>query len=325
MKERLNNWWFSPVDALPLGVVRIGFALLFLSYIITIAPYRYAFFSEQGVLSTVLATGGPAGPNLLRFANAAQVDFVLGLSVFAGGFMLIGLWTRPSAWLVWICLMSFQGRNPLAHTGADVVLRLLAFYLAVSPSGAALSCDCLNTHKAWSSIISAWPIRLLQLQAAVIYGDTFLMKTQGDKWRDGTAMHYILGLTDYQRFPWPHALDTPLIMCLLSWGVLALELSLAVLIWVPRWRRLLLASAVALHLGIDWVLTISQFSGAMLVLLCAFVTPSEFRRVALAARSAWRDRRTLPHSLCRNVRTWPPALRAYETVQFALYGEPKDA
>lgn len=317
-KDCLNAWWFSDTDALPLGVVRIAFSVLFLSYIVLMAPDRYAFFMEPGIVPTSLASSG-AGPQLLRFANSGQVDFVLGLSIFAGGFLLIGLWSRASAWLVWLCLMSFQGRDPLVHTGADVVMRLLAFYLAVSPAGAALSWDCHSKYKAWTSTISAWPLRLMQLQVAAIYGQTFMMKLTGDKWQTGTALHYILNLTDYARFPWPHALDTPLVMCLLSWSVLALEVSLSVLIWFPAWRLRLLAGAVVLHLGIDWALTISMFSGAMLVLLGCFVTADEYRAFAVRCREAWLGRREF--NLGRSVRTWPPGRAAYDLMQYAFHGE----
>jgi hypothetical protein len=324
MIGRLKTFWLAPVDALPLGVVRVVFAFLFLAYVVMISPNRYAFFAESGVVSTVMAGGAGSGPQLLRFANAAQVDFVFGLAVFAGGFLLIGLWTRPASWLVWVCLMSFQGRNLLVHNGADVLLRLLAFYLAVSPSGAALSVDCRNKFAAWSSSIPAWPLRLLQLQACAIYGQTVLMKLNGDEWRDGTALHYVLNLTDYQRLPWPHFLDAPLPICVLTWGVLALEFALAVCIWFPRWRRPLLALAVVMHLSIEWMLTISQFAGAMLCLLGSFVTAAEYRAFAWSCCDAWLGRRTLPLDMRRKVMAWPPARRCYDTLQYAFNGELKE-
>ena len=55
--------------------------------------------------------------------------------------LTIGLWTRLSSVVVFVCLASMQQRNLYILHGGDVFLRVTGFFLMFAPAGAALSLD----------------------------------------------------------------------------------------------------------------------------------------------------------------------------------------
>jgi hypothetical protein len=173
-------------------------------------------------------------------------------------------------------ILSFQRRDPWVFNSGDVVVRIEALFLALSPCGAALSLDQRRrTGSFWSAESGpVWPVRLFQVQMSIIYLAALQMKLSGETWLQGTAVSYVLRLNDMQRWPTPDWYATnALIMNLVTWGTLAIELALAVLIWDRRFRPWVLAAGVVLHLMIDIHIQIGVFSYAMFVLYLAWISP----------------------------------------------------
>lgn len=72
---------------------------------------------------------------------------------------------------------------------------MIAFYLVLAPSGAALSVDRWRRAKDrfWEFPQRApWALRLIQVQISVVYLSTVWSKVQGTTWNDGTAVSYAL-------------------------------------------------------------------------------------------------------------------------------------
>jgi hypothetical protein len=169
------------------------------------------------------------------------------------------------------------------------VIQIIAFYLALAPAGASLSLDRLRRapRSFWEFPARApWALRLMQIQLSVIYLSSVWEKLHGFTWRNGTAVAYALRLEDLQHFPMPGFASTwaPAV-ALLTWGTLAAELSLGVLVWT-RWRLPVLAAGVAMHIGFAYALRVGFFSAAMCVLYLAFLPPALAQRCVLAVRAA---------------------------------------
>ncbi len=119
----------------------------------------------------------------------------------------------------------------------------------------------------------------LQIQLSVLYLSAFWFKAGGETWRDGTAISYALRIENFQRFPLPDALLTSELMSnVFTFGTLALELSLGLLVWNRRLRPWVLLAGVGLHLGIDYAIRVGFFSYAILVLYLAFIPPETMDR-----------------------------------------------
>jgi hypothetical protein len=131
----------------------------------------------------------------------------------------------------------------------------------------------------------------MQIQLSVLYLASVWTKLSGGTWNDGTAVSFALRLEDLQRFEAPHALATSeLAANLLTYGTLAVEASLGVLVWNRTLRPWVLALGVGMHLAIDLTLRVGFFSFAVFVLYIAFVPPETATRAVLAVRDRVRAR-----------------------------------
>ena len=69
-----------------------------------------------------------------------------------------------------------------------------------------------------------------------------------------------------------------LVSNVLTFGTLAVELSLGLLVWNRTLRPWILLAGVSLHLGIDYAIRVGFFSYAVLVLYIAFIPPETMDR-----------------------------------------------
>ena len=75
-------------------------------------------------------------------------------------------------------------------------------------------------------------MRLLQIQFSMVYLFAVWDKVRGITWNNGTAVSFALRITDLERFPVPGFITHSLLISnLLTYGTLAIELSLAILVW----------------------------------------------------------------------------------------------
>jgi hypothetical protein len=110
-------------------------------------------------------------------------------------------------------------------------------------------------------------------------------KVQGARWNDGTALWYVFRLADHERFATPGLVSGSLLLInLLTYGTLAIELALAVLLWHRRALPWLLPIGVVWHLAIDYSLYVGFFSFAVFVSYLAFLPPDRTRDWILRVR-----------------------------------------
>lgn len=275
-----NRWWFEPVSTSPIALFRICYGALVLLFVALLVPDIQVFFGRGGPFTTEDATrfwgNVPDYSVLLWYPEPGAVAAFFVIFTLAACCLTIGLWTRISAVIVFVGLVSIGHRNPLILHGGDTLLRIMAFYLILAPAGAALSVDRLiglarGTAPAQPPLAPPWAQRLLQLQVAFVYAMTVLLKLKGGAWVDGTALYYTSRLEEFHRFPMPFVADSMLLVNLLTYWTLATELSLAFLIWVPGLRKFVLLNGVLLHLGIEYSMNVPLFAFAMMISYLTFV------------------------------------------------------
>jgi hypothetical protein len=272
-----ERFWFSPAPTSTLALFRIGFGLVILGWTISLAPPLYSFFSDDGVLPDHPDSGSGSWGVLELSSSPAAVTVLYLLLVIAAICLIAGFASRLSALVVWIALVSFGRRDPWVLNSGDLMLAVLAFYLMLAPSGAALSADrWLGARtRFWEfPARSIWPLRLVQVQVSLLYLFAVWEKVRGQTWNDGTAVSYAFRIEDLERFPVPSFVSDSLVLTnFLTFGTLAMELALALLVWNRKLRPWVLLGGVGLHLGIDFAVRVGFFSFAALVAYIAFLPP----------------------------------------------------
>jgi hypothetical protein len=283
-----ERFWFEPQQTSSLALFRIAFGLLVFAWTVTLIPNLYAFYGSDGILPKK-PPSGPGGWGLLGLSDSrAWLLVVFVATLIAALALTVGLFTRLAAVVVWIGIVSILNRNGFVTNSGDGVLRDLAFYCALAPAGAALSLDRLRKvpDRFWEFPARApWALRLIQIQVSVGYLAAVWHKAQSELWNNGTAVSYALRIEDLRRLGMTafvtHSVE---LTNLLTFGTLAVELALGVLVWNRTARPWVLAMGVCLHLGIDSAIIVGFFSFAMLTAYLAFVPPDTATRFILASR-----------------------------------------
>jgi hypothetical protein len=300
---RWERFWFRPEPTSTLALIRIVFGLLVFAWTLSLAGDLAAFFGKSGVVPKQPAAGGVWG-----VLGVSSSDFVVQLLfavlLLSSLALALGYHTRLAAVLVFIGVMSFERRNPYVFNTGDWLLRLMAFYLVLAPSGAALSLDRWRTNRSrfWEFPLRApWVIRLMQIQLSVVYFAALWDKLQGTTWNNGTAVSYAMRITDVHRFPdFGFLIHSAFLSNVMTFGTLAVEFSVAVFVWNRRLRPWVLLAGALLHLGIEYSIRVGFFSLAMLTLYIAFLDP-DWARVHLLRLRDWVKASAAPRLEARSV------------------------
>jgi hypothetical protein len=285
-----QRFWFEPEETSTLALVRIAFGALVLVWAVTLTHDASSFFSGSGILPESGYDGRPSAVwSLLDLTDSGLAVglVVAGLSI-ASLFLIAGLYTRLAAVVVFVLLVSLERRNPFVFNSGDGLLKVIAFYMVLAPAGASLSLDrWRRARDAFWEFPSRepWPLRLMQVQLSILYLATVWTKLSGTTWNDGTAISYAARLEDLTRFDLPHSIATSeLVVNLMTYGTLALEVAIGILVWNRRLRPWVLGLGVFLHLAIDLTMRVGFFSYAVFVLYLAFLPPEAVSSRLLAAR-----------------------------------------
>ncbi len=107
----------------------------------------------------------------------------------------------------------------------------------------------------------------------------FSKKIVGIFWQNGTAVYFSSHFTEMQHLPIKYIFDHLWTIQLLTWTTLAIEFSLAFLIWFKPIRYYVIALGVFMHLIIDWSMLIPQFEWLMIVSYILFIEPDDLDRL----------------------------------------------
>jgi Vitamin K-dependent gamma-carboxylase len=285
VEREWNEFWYTAVDPTLLGLLRI---LTGLMLVYTHAVWGLAledFFGPTSWLS----------PTLVRAIESQQYVYsfwlwvphqwmwpVYALSMVVFVCFTLGFWTRITSALALFAAISYTSRVPAAMFGLDQINVMLALYLTIGPSGRCLSLDQWLARR---RLGTAAPIptpsvsanvaqRLIQVHMCVIYLFAGISKLQGPSWWSGEAMWRAFANLEYQSLDMTWLAWHPWLINIMSHVSVTWEIAFCVLIWKPLWRPLMLAVAVALHVGIGACLGMWTF-GLIMLVGCASFLPNE--------------------------------------------------
>jgi hypothetical protein len=280
--QNLANMWMqffhAPESTLILAIFRIAFGVLLLINACSLWRAAQYCFYPAGALALEdqspvirkqtwsLFNHLPPTRGTVHFVFLVHFIGVLGL--------LVGFCTQLSAALVFITLVSLHSRNLYVLNGGDTLQRLLSFFLIFSHAGYALSVDAWLAGTT-RTMADPWALRLMQVLLTIVYLRTTYWKLRGATWRAGSATYYALGLRDYQRRKLPPWLARVWFYRAATYGTVALEGALGVLLWFDSLRYPLLVAALVLHLGLHCFMRTGFFQWTMLTSLLLFLKPAD--------------------------------------------------
>jgi hypothetical protein len=286
-----NRFWYTPVEPTLLGLIRIltGLMLLYTHAVWGLALSD--FFSSTGWLTPALVRKIQADPYACSFWFLVPDGWIwpvyaVSMAVFA--LFTIGLFTRVTSILALVAAISYANRVQPALFGLDQINIMLTLYLALGKSGAALSLDRWlgrrRGHGALGASSSAnLAIRLIQVHMCVIYFFAGVAKLQGPAWWTGEAMWLAFANLEYQSLDLTWLAWHPWLINAMSHASVLWEISFCVLVWQKRWRPLVLALAVVMHVGIGACLGMWTFGLIMLVGCASFLPNDLFLRAQVQA------------------------------------------
>lgn len=281
-----NRFWFQTTDPATLCCIRVlaGLMLLYSHAVWTLD--LEAFFGVQSWLSRdVVAqmTRDSYSWSLLSWCRTPTMLWLFHItSLVTFALLTVGLWTRVASVLAFVFTVSYAYRTPGALYGLDQVNGFLSLYLMLAPSGSKYSVDAWLARRRGAStdrpsVSANIAIRLIQCHLCVIYLFAGLSKLQGPTWWNGLAFWGGIANQEYQTLDLTWLANWPLVINAVTHATIVWELTYCVFIW-NRWTRpLMLAGAVALHLGIVTALGMPTFGLAMLIANAAFIRPATIR------------------------------------------------
>jgi uncharacterized membrane protein YphA (DoxX/SURF4 family) len=280
------RFWFRTIDARQFAALRILFGGLSLIYLVELIPYAALQFSSSGWLDGIrqLAQQNGGSWSLFFFVADKYADMfayttmIVGIS--ASFLLMLGWHSRFMAGISWMVWVSLWNRNPLILDGDDALLKLMCFYLLLSPCGNCWSLDAILQNKPQRSAI--WPLRLIQFQIALLYFVSGWVKFHSPEWLDGSVIRYILIHPHYSRWDGWSIINQPLFY-VLSAGLAGFiwwwELLFPLLLLNQYSRRLTLIIGIAFHIGLLVTMNLRWFPIVMLSLYPGLISDCHFSRL----------------------------------------------
>lgn len=282
--ESLDKGVFGYGSPVALGVLRVILGGLSFLALLLQAPLFGDFYTEHGLYPTEFAVRWSDG--LLRFNPLVEMRsdgltlVVFGLTMVAALLTCVGLFSRVATIALFLGVVALNHRSPDILNSGDTLIRQFLFFLAIGPSGAAVSLDrVLKLRKGLApevpADVSLWPQRLFQFQLAIVYFTTVWWKMMGTHWRDGTATWYPARLHEFDRFPYPPFIaDVPMVY-VSTYGTLLVELALATLVFAKPMRKWVLLAGVLMHGWIEYSMNIPFFSAIIVTGYLSFYDGEE--------------------------------------------------
>ncbi|MFF1519101.1 HTTM domain-containing protein [Streptomyces sp. NPDC058305] len=314
-----------PVSLYAAAVLRIGYGLLYLTFLLREFPHREEIWGPESPWTPALAQQlfAQTGWTSILTLSDSHVYFELcyALAVATSVLFMLGWRTRALSCLFAVVVTSFHAQAIFMTDGGDNLVLLMALYLVLTACGRRWSLDARRIRRratrhdipgpaepgqsrrqlragrvTLTTVVHNCGMFVIAAQVCFLYGSAGLYKVQGASWGAGTALHYVLNLQLFQ--PWPalsHFVDEHTVVIAIA-GYLTVLLQVAFpFVLFGRLKYPVLVMLLAMHIGIALLMGLPLFSGAMIVADAAFLPdrfyaalPSSLRRAVL--RSGPRQR-----------------------------------
>ncbi len=174
--------------------------------------------------------------------------------------------------LLFFILLLIKWRNLFIMDGGDNLYALIIFFLAFFDP---------NAREEDNSSISSSQVALcLKLQLCLVYFFAGIWKLKGNLWLNGTSLHYLLQVQDFNVGNLGDIVsNNPYMYIPMTYFTVAFEIIFPVLIWTNKYKYYVMALGLLLHVGIFFMLRIDNFSAIMLLLYLSFISNKEIELI----------------------------------------------
>ncbi len=287
--ESWDRFFFQPVDALPLSILRILAGCMLLYTHCVWGSVLTEFLGPDGWNShdlVALSREGGFLPSLWWYVPEPWMDNVHLLCNAIIVLFILGAGGRVTSILTWAIAISYAHRTNPANFGLDQINCMLTLYLCIGPAMQYLSVDrwlrlkfAKDKQRLDQPSSSAnVALRLIQLHLCVIYLWAGLGKLQGEAWWNGNATWLALANYEYQSMDMTWLAHFPRLLEIITHITIAWEVSFSFLVWPQRSRWLMLTVGTGMHLGIGMFLGMWTFGSIMIFSYLSFASAEWLRR-----------------------------------------------
>ncbi|MEU9984276.1 HTTM domain-containing protein [Streptomyces sp. NPDC050856] len=298
-----------PVSLYAVAVLRIGYGLLYLVFLLREFPHRDEIWGPGSPWTPVLARqlfDQTGWASVLTLSDSrAYFEVCYALAVATSALFMLGWHTRVVSVLFAVVVASFHARAILMTDGGDNLILLMAVYLVFTACGRRWSLDArraglraaagrdphglpgttggLRHHLRDArlpvvNVLHNCGVFVIAAQVCFLYGSAGLYKVQGGTWGNGTALHYALNLHLFQ--PWPvlsRAVDSHAVLITAACYLTVLLQVAFPFVLFGRLKYPVLGLLLTMHMGIAVLMGLPLFSAAMIVADAVFL-PDRFYR-----------------------------------------------
>ncbi|WP_166825084.1 HTTM domain-containing protein [Thalassoroseus pseudoceratinae] len=284
--EQWDRFFFTPVDPALLGVIRIATGLMLVYTHVIWGTDLAAFFGESAWLDGELIRQTQTENYKFSFWWFVPVDaihLVHWTCIAVLVLFTLGVWSRITAVLSFLIVVSYAYRVPVALFGLDQINAMLTMYLMVGPCGARYSIDrwwkdrrtdqseIEKQSEPQPSVTANIALRLIQIHMCVIYFFAGVGKLRGYSWWAGDAMWQAFANLEYQSRDMTWLAHYPKLIDLMTHTTVLWEITFCMLVWRPMARPIMLILGVLLHFGIGAFMGMWTFALIMMVGLSSFL------------------------------------------------------
>jgi hypothetical protein len=258
---------------------RLVYAWVFVNYGIlsTKADFFYAADSMIPLKNFSVLTSIEKIFNLLHSPDLVNLYPVfLGLVLISSALAIFEIFPRVTAAATFFLMMNLDNKAHVILDGGNNLIHLLALYLIlVNPK---------KTLAEVSNTVTNLAVLMIKLQVVFVYATAGLLKVMGPLWNKGVALYYTMGVSEYGN-PWIFRMfsEHAWMLAAFTLGTVLFQLSLPYLIWMKKWRPLVILAGTGLHLSISLVMGLFMFGLAMCVSYFFFHEDKETAAVPVSA------------------------------------------
>jgi uncharacterized membrane protein YphA (DoxX/SURF4 family) len=323
-----------PVSLYAAAMLRIGYGLLYLVFLLREFPHRDEMWGPGSPWTPELAREmyDQSGWASLLLLSDSPVYFEIcyAVALVTCALFVLGWRTRAVSLLFAIVVVSFHARAIYLADGGDNLMVLMAVYLVFTACGRRWSLDARRTRlkaaagtagdpcgsglrhqlggarSILTTVLHNCGMFVIAAQVCFLYGCAGLYKVQGHKWADGTALHYVLNIGLFR--PWPElsqAIDGHhVLLTVVGYMTVLVQVAFPFVLF-SRLKYPVLLLLLGMHVNIAVLMGLPLFSGAMIVADAVFL-PDRFyralgrlrrrgiRRTGITAEEASPDSGTTP-------------------------------
>ncbi|WP_106979097.1 HTTM domain-containing protein [Streptomyces scopuliridis] len=297
-----------PVSLYAAAVLRIGYGLLYLVFLLREFPHRDEIWGPGSAWTPTLAKqllDQTEWASILTLSDSrAYFEVCYALAVVTSALFMLGWRTRAVSVLFAVVVSSFHARSIFMTDGGDNLILLMTVYLVLTACGRRWSLDARrarlrasrdrapkrpadsrgtgrtgqlgNARKTLVTVLHNCGMFVIAAQICILYGSAGLYKVQGAVWGNGTALHYVLNLDLFRPWPALSLMADGHVMLIAIVGYLTVLLQVAFpFVLFGRLKYPVLTMLLGMHIGIAVLMGLPLFSGAMIIADAAFL-PDRF-------------------------------------------------